>query len=263
MPDHTVLLEVQERYAWITLHRPDVLNALDLPTAERLVQVLQVCAEDEAIRAVVLTGAGRGFCAGGDMKAAWEHIQAGRNPRHYFRDLTLPLHRAITDMRKMEKPIIAAINGAAGGAGISLAAACDLRLAAESARFKQAYTAIGLVPDGGWTALVPSLIGVGKAFELLFLDPVLEARQALELGLVHEVVADGLLLERAKELAARLAAGPTKAFGAAKALVNAARLASLETQLELERQRIVAQGGSAEFLAGLAAFVEKRAPRFP
>jgi 2-(1,2-epoxy-1,2-dihydrophenyl)acetyl-CoA isomerase len=165
-------------------------------------------------------------------------------------------------MRLMEKPIIAAINGAAGGAGVSLAAACDLRLAAEGAKFKQAYTSIGLVPDGGWTAIVPQIIGPARAAELLLLDPVLDARQAAALGLVHEVVPDGSLAGRAREVATRLAQGPTTAFGGAKALVNASLFPLLEVQLERERQRIIAQGGTQDFLEGLAAFVEKREPHF-
>jgi 2-(1,2-epoxy-1,2-dihydrophenyl)acetyl-CoA isomerase len=261
--DQSVQLDVQGGVATITLNRPEVLNALDLPMAEALVRAIQVCMDDNGIRAVLLTGAGHGFCAGGDMKAAWEHIQAGGDPRHFFRDLTVPLHRLIADMRQMEKPIVAAINGAAGGAGVSLAAACDLRLAAESARLKQAYTSIGLVPDGGWTAIVPQIIGAARAAELLLLDPVLDARQAAALGLVHEVVPDDGLAERAREVATRLAQGPTTAFGGAKALVNAALFPMLEVQLERERQRIIAQGSTRDFLEGVSAFVEKREPHFP
>jgi len=262
MVEQPVLLDVQEGVATITLNRPEVFNALNQPMAEALVRTIQACMDDDGIRALILTGAGRGFCAGGDMKAAWEHIQAGSDPRHFFRELTVPLHRAITDMRLMEKPIIAAINGAAGGAGISLAAACDLRIAAEGAKFKQAYTSIGLVPDGGWTTIVPQIIGPAKATELLLLDPVLDARQALDLGLVHEVVPDNRLAERVREVAARLAQGPVTAFGAAKTLTNAALFPMLEVQLERERQRIIAQGGTEDFLEGLTAFVEKREPRF-
>jgi len=262
MRDQTVLLNVEDGVATITLNRPEVLNALDLPMAEALVRAVQACVEDDGVRTVILTGAGRGFCAGGDMKAAWEHIQAGGDPGHFFRDLTVPLHRAITDIRLMEKPVIAAINGAAGGAGMSLAAACDLRLAAEGAKFKQAYTSIGLVPDGGWTAIVPQIIGAARAVELLLLDPALDARQALALGLVHEVIPDDRLAERAREVATRLAHGPTTAFGGAKALVNAALFPLLEVQLERERQRIIAQGGTTDFLEGLSAFVEKRRPHF-
>lgn len=258
----SVLLNVEARVATITLNRPEVFNAFNLPVAEDLARAVQVCADDAGVRAVILTGSGRGFCAGGDMKAAWEHIQFGGHPGHFFRDLTVPFHRVITDMRLMPKPIIAAINGAAGGAGLSLAAACDLRLAAESAKFKQAYTAIGLVPDGGWTALVPQLIGVAKAMELLLLDPVLNAHQALAAGLVHEVVPDGALPGRARELAGRLADGPVTAFGTAKALVNASVLPLLEVQLERERQAIMAQGATGDFLEGLRAFVDKRVPRF-
>lgn len=261
MIDQPVLLDIGGGVATITLNRPGVLNALNQPMAEALVRAIQKCVDDEGVRAVILTGAGRGFCAGGDMKAAWEHIEAGGDPRQFFRDLTVPLHRLIADMRLMEKPIVAAVNGAAAGAGLSLAAACDLRIAAESARFAQAYTSIGLVPDAGWTALVPQIIGPAKAAELLLLDPVLNARQALELGLVHEVVPENRLAERAREVAAKLAKGPGTAFGGAKALMNAGLCSTLEIQLERERQRIIAQGGTADFLEGLAAFVKMRRSR--
>jgi 2-(1,2-epoxy-1,2-dihydrophenyl)acetyl-CoA isomerase len=262
MTDQTVLLNIQDSVATITLNRPEVYNALNQPMAEALVRAIQMCMDDDHVRAVILTGAGRGFCAGGDMKAAWEHIQAGGDPQHFFRDLTVPLHRAITDMRLMEKPIVAAINGAAGGAGMSLAAACDLRLAVEGAKFKQAYTSIGLVPDGGWTAIVPQIIGPAKAAELLLLDPVLDAQQALTLGLVHEVVPGDRLMKRACETATGLAQGPATALGGAKTLVNAALYPMLEVQLERERQRIIAQGGTADFREGVFAFVEKRKPHF-
>ncbi len=262
MTNQTVLLDIQNGVATITLNRPEVFNALNQPMAEALVRIIQACMDDEGVRALILTGAGRGFCAGGDMKAAWEHIQTDGDPRHFFRDLTVPLHRVITDLRLMEKPVVAAVNGAAGGAGVSLAAACDLRLAAAGAKFKQAYTSIGLVPDGGWTAIVPQLIGPAKAAELLLLDPVLDAQQALALGLVHEVVPDERLMERAQEIATQLARGPATAFGGAKALVNAALYPMLEVQLERERQRIIAQGGTADFREGLSAFMDKRKPHW-
>ena len=262
MTEPSVLLDIADDIATVTLNRPQVLNALDLPMAEALVRAIQTCMEDRRIRAVILTGVGRGFCAGGDMKAAWMHIRAGGDPRHFFRDLTIPLHRAITDLRLLERPVVAAINGAVGGAGLSLAAACDLRLVADSAKFKQAYTSMGLVPDGGWTAMIPAIIGSTKASELLLLDPVLDAQEAFALGLVHEVLPEDELCERAREVAARLAAGPATAFAGAKALLNASLFPVMESQLERERQRIIEQGGTEDFLEGLSAFVEKRSPRF-
>lgn len=262
MAEETVLLSVQEHVATVTLNRPEVLNALNVPEGEGLIRALETCREDERVRAVILTGAGRGFCAGGDVKAMGEAIRSGLDPEDFFRELTIPLHRLISDLRSTEKPVVAAINGATGGAGMSLAVACDLRIAAEAATFRQAYTSIGLTPDGGWTAFVPRIIGPAKAMELLLLDPVLDARQALALGLVHEVVPGVGLMERAHAVAARLAQGPTKAFGGAKALVNAAVFPDLGAQLERERERIIRQGGTADFREGVAAFVEKRAPRF-
>lgn len=262
MAEEPVLVSVQRNVATVTLNRPEVLNALDLPSGEALVRAMEMCRDDDRVRAMILTGAGRGFCAGGDVKAMWQGLRTGKDPATFFRDLTVPLHRLILDLRNMEKPIVAAINGPAGGAGMSLAAACDLRLAAETATFRQAYTSIGLTPDGGWTALIPQIIGPAKAMELLLLDPVLDARQALALGLVHEVVPGANLAERANAVAARLAQGPSMAFGGAKALLNAALFPNLEAQIERERQRIILQGGTADFREGVAAFVEKRAPRF-
>lgn len=260
MASDSVLIDVREGVATVTLNRPEVLNALDQSAGEALARVVHGCREDAGIRVVVLTGAGRGFCAGGDLKSVWQGIQRGEDPQTFFRNLTVPLHRIIMDMRSMEKPIVAAINGATGGAGLSLAVACDLRLAAEEAKFKQAYTSVGLVPDGGWTALVPPIIGAAKAMELLLLDPELDARQALALGLVHEVVPGGGVLERANAVALRLAKGPSAAFGGAKALLHAALLPHLEAQLERERQRIILQGGTADFRERLASFVQKRPP---
>ena len=141
---------------------------------------------------------------------------------------------------------------------MSLAAACDLRLAAESAKFKQAYTSIGLVPDGGWTIIVPHIIGAAKAMELLLLDPILDANQALAVGLVHEVVPDDRLQERAQEMSRQLARGPRTAFGGAKALLNAALFPMLETQLERERQRLMTQGGTKDFLERLSSFLQRK-----
>lgn len=262
MTDQSVQLGVSNAVATVTLNRPEVLNALNLSTVTGMVRAIQVCRDDRDVRVVIVTGAGRGFCAGGDMKAAWEHIQARREARHFFRDLTVPLHRAITDIRLMEKPVVAAVNGATGGAGMSLAAACDLRFAAERAKFKQAYTSIGLVPDGGWTVIVPHIIGAAKAMELLLVDPVLDAKQALTLRFAHELVPDNKLHERARDVSTQLAQGPMTALGGAKALVNAALFPMLETQLERERRRLMTQGCTKDFLEGLSAFVQKRSPGF-
>ncbi len=263
MTDSAVRLDVADGVATITLNRPDVLNALDRALGVALVGAVAACAEDRSVRAVILTGAGRGFCAGGDIKAAWEYHQAGNPLHHYFRDVIVYLHRAILDMRRMPKPIIAAINGSAGGAGISLAGACDLRIAAEGAKFRQAYTALGLTPDGGWTALVAPLIGAAKAMELLLLDPKFDAAQAAAMGLVHEVVPDDAVMARARSVAARLANGPTTAYAGAKALINAALYPDLAAQLERERTHIIAQARTADFAEGACAFVEKRLPHFP
>ncbi|OGO35789.1 MAG: hypothetical protein A2W35_09670 [Chloroflexi bacterium RBG_16_57_11] len=261
MSEPTVLNCLQDGVLAITLNRPAVLNALDFPATEALAQAIQAGKDDDAVRVVVrvvmIKDTGRGFCAGGDIKALWEHVQRGGSASHYLRDLTVLLHRITLDLRLMEKPVIAVINGTASGAGMSYVAACDIRLAGENARFKQAFTSIGLTPDSGWTTLVPLIVGSAKANELLLFDPILDAKQALELGLVHEVVPGEALGKRAQELAIKLARRPKSALGGAKALLNASLLPTLESQLERERQRIIIQAGSDEFIERLNAFVNR------
>jgi len=162
----------------------------------------------------------------------------------------------------MPKPVIASINGALGGGGFSLAAACDIRIAASSAIFRQAYTSVSLVPDGAWTLMVPMLIGLGKATELVLMDPILSAKQALEIGLVNQVVDDADLQRVTQEIAEKLAKGPTKSFAIAKENLNNAMLGLLERQLELERSGMIKAAKTADYKEGLKAFFEKREPHF-
>ncbi len=254
-----VVLSQSEGVAVLTLNRPESLNALDPELGEQLREAVAAVGADSTVRAVVLTGAGKAFCAGGDLR----FFAACEEPRSRSFGLVIQsLNRIILDLRRMPKPVIAAINGMTSGAGLSLVMACDLRLAADTARFKQAYTSVGLVPDGGWTMLVTKQIGMAKAAELAFLDPLLDAQQALTLGLVNQVVPEAQLAERAQAMATRLAAGPTGAFARVKGLFNRSMLPGLAEQLELEREAIMAASDSEDFREGLAAFFEKRAPRF-
>jgi 2-(1,2-epoxy-1,2-dihydrophenyl)acetyl-CoA isomerase len=259
MSESPVMVTRDGPVATITLNRPEVYNATDAELAAALAAAVPACSGDPSIRAIVLTGAGRGFCAGGDMKAAWQAVGSGSDPRPFFAEVTGNLHRAVLGLVRAPQPVIAAINGAAGGIGISLAAACDLRLAAASAKLKTAYTTIGLVPDGGWTATAARLVGRARAAELLLLDPVVDAERALALGLVHEVVPDAELPARAAALAAQLARGPAGALAKAKALLAASLLGDLEAALERERAAIVEQCATPEFRDRLAAFVAAQA----
>ena len=263
MSEDAVQLTIRGPVATLTLNRPHVLNALDRSLGEGLVAAVEACRDDPAVRAVLITGAGRGFCAGGDLKAAWAHVQAGGALPDYFESILGLLHHAILTLARLDKPVIAALHGPTSGAGLSLAAACDLRIAAAGATIKQAYTTIGLTPDGGWTALVPPLIGAARAMELCLLDPVLDAATAQRIGLVSEVVADDALLDRTREIAARLAAGPTTAFAGAKRLIRASAYVDLPAQLDRERAHILAQAATQDFLAGVQGFITQTPPTFP
>ncbi|HAG07426.1 MAG: Enoyl-CoA hydratase/carnithine racemase [Clostridia bacterium 62_21] len=236
------------------------MNAVDPETARELVTALEQCRGESKIRVVIVTGSGGAFCAGGDLKYCSRFL--GSNPVEPIRELTDCFHRIILDIRILPKPVIAAVNGVAAGGGMSLALACDLRIAAADAQFRQAYTGVGLVPDAGWSLWVSLLSGFGRASEMLFLDPVIDAGQALQMGLVHKVVAPGELAEETSRLGARLAEGPARAHALAKAALNRGLLGALEYQLEVERQGVLQAAGTRDFREGLTAFLEKRRPRF-
>jgi 2-(1,2-epoxy-1,2-dihydrophenyl)acetyl-CoA isomerase len=239
----------------ITLNRPAVLNALNAAVHGALAAALKE-ARSPDVRAVVITGAGRGFCVGQDLT---EFREA---PGDIAERLRGSYHPNVLAIRALEKPVIAAVNGAAAGAGLSLACACDLRIAADSATFVPAFVNIGLVPDSGGTFFVHRLLGYARAFEWLCSGRRLSAAEAHAWGLVSEVVeADGLAA-RAAELAAELAALPTRAIGMTKRLLDRAETTTLEEQLELEAQLQTAATASEDFREGVAAFLEKRAPRF-
>jgi len=239
----------------ITLNRPDVLNAFNADLHRALAAALSDAQVDD-VRAVVITGAGRGFCVGQDLT---EFREA---PGDIGERLRGNYHPSILALRTLEKPVIAAVNGPAAGAGLSFACACDLRLAAESATFVPAFINIGLVPDSGGTYFVRRLLGTARAFEWMTSGRRLSAAEALEWGLVSEVVEDQKLAARAAERAAELAAMPTKGIGLTKRLFDHAENATLEEQLELEAQLQTAATLTADFREGVDAFLEKREPRF-
>jgi 2-(1,2-epoxy-1,2-dihydrophenyl)acetyl-CoA isomerase len=255
----TIRYELSDHVARITLNRPDAGNALDGPMGRELMHAAIRASEDRAVRAVLLTGAGRMFCAGGDLKSF--AAQGEELPAH-LKELAGMLHLTISRLVRMDAPLIVAVNGAAGGGGMSFVLAADLVIAAESAKFAMAYTRAGLSPDGGSTYFLPRIIGVRRALELALTNRVLNAREAYEWGLVTRVVADAELMTQAGALAAQLAAGATQAYGAAKRLLHHSFAESLETQMELEAQAIAAQARGADAREGIAAFIAKRSPKF-
>lgn len=258
MEFENIILEKKDNIATIKLNRPKAFNALNFELGDDFVKALEICQEDDETKVIVLTGEGRAFCAGGDVALFKESTDTSNTLRHLIKRLNL----CIFLLRNIRKPVIAAINGATGGAGVTMAAACDLRICAASVKFRQAYTSIGLVPDGGWTLLVPLLIGFGNASELVFLDPVFDANKALELGLVNKVVDDGELEKVTRDIALKLARGPSASFAIAKENLNSAMLGLLERQLELERKGMIMAGKTADAAEGIASFLEKRKPSF-
>ncbi len=251
--------EVQEGVGLICLNRPDDGNAITLEVARELLDAAGRCDADPEVRAVVLTGRGKMFCAGGDLKA---FAAQGAEISLYMREVTQAFHAAIARFNRMDPPVVAAVNGTAAGGGLSLALATDIVIAAESARFSMAYTKIGLVPDGAATYFLARLVGLRRAKEMVLLNPVLSAAQALEWGLINQVVAEDEVLPAALALAHKLATGPTRSFGEAKRLILAGATDTLEAQMELESQAIAALSISPDGQEGLAAFLEKRTPRF-
>jgi len=257
-----VRIERSGGLATITLNRPQAFNALDLALGEALVDAAITCDEDASVRAVMITGEGRAFCGGGDIRQMRERADAEGRAAAFLKKLTLTLHAAVATFARMPKPVVTAVNGPAAGAGFSLAVCGDLVVAADTATFALAYTAIGLAPDGGSTFYLPRLVGAKRAFALIAENRPLSAAEAQALGLVNEVFPADSFAADAEALARKLAEGPTLALGAAKKLLMLSTESGLETQMEHERRAIADCARSDDFVAGSTAFVEKRKPTF-
>lgn len=258
----TVQFDQRDSVALVRLSRPAKLNALDPDSVRLLRSTLQNAAHDPAIRAVILTGDGKAFSAGGDVSSMHQHLQAGDLAR-LFHELTGELELTIRELLGMRKPVVAALPGVAAGGGLSLALACDWRIASTNATLVPAFGALGAVPDGGLTFFLPHYVGIGVAQELFFSNSTVTADRALSLGLVQEVVAREELEARAWAKAAELAAGPTLAYAALKHLLVTSYGSSLESQMALERRYAVEVAAGPELAEGIQAFGEKRKPDFP
>lgn len=260
MPDYTtILFDVQDNVARITLNRPEAANAINAELATEFMHAAIRCDEDPQIRAVLLTGTGRMFCAGGDLKAF--AAQGDALPAH-LKEVTTYLHAGISRFNRADAPLIAAVNGIAAGAGMSLVSACDLAIAAQSCRFTMAYTRAGLTPDGSSTHFLARLVGMKRALELTLTNRMLSAQEALDWGLINRVVPDDDLQTEAMALATQLARGPTLALGNSKRLLHSGWTEPLETQMELETRAIADMARTADGREGIAAFLEKRDPQF-
>jgi 2-(1,2-epoxy-1,2-dihydrophenyl)acetyl-CoA isomerase len=256
----TVTLERRGGELRITLNRPDSMNAWDKQLGTELLEAVREAAADDAVRAVVVTGAGRAFSSGADLRAGFDPTPEGHP------DVQTVLHERyhpiIRGLRELPKPVLAAVNGPAVGIGCSLALACDLIVARESAYFLLAFVNIGLVPDGGSSLLVPERVGLARAAEMAMLGERVGARQALEWGLINRVVADDEFERAVDDLAARLAAGPTRAYGGIKRQLNAWLFAAMDEQLDLEASIQQQSAASGDFQEGVLAFLERRPADF-
>jgi len=257
----TVKWELAGGVGRITLDRPDSLNAWNEQLGRELRQVVTEDASANAVRAVIVTGAGRGFSSGADLKEGFSPDPEDGRP-DVARELHEVYHPIIVGIRRLEKPVVAAVNGPAVGIGLSLALACDLVLAAESAFLALAFVDIGLMPDGGSTLFVPASVGKARAFQMALLGERVSARRALDWGLVNEVHPDDELMAAAEALAGKLAKGPTLSYAGSKRALNQTLYPALESQLGLEAEIQHRLARSADFLEGVTAFGEKRDPEF-
>lgn len=245
----------------VTLNRPDSLNAWNEDFGRELKQVIERDAAGEDVRAVLITGAGRGFSSGADLKSGFEPDPDDGMP-NIRKELHELYHPIIAGVRRLEKPVVAAVNGPAVGIGASLAFACDLVLAAESAYFGLAFVNIGLMPDGGSTLFVPVAVGKARAFQMALLGERVPAERALEWGLVNFVHPDDRLMDEAEALVAKLAAGPTRSYAGSKRALNQMLFPNLDGQLDLEAELQHALARTRDFQEGVTAFVEKREAAF-
>lgn len=258
MTSEVVMLDIAGHVATVTLNRPDRLNALDLELLDALRPALQRLAEDREVRCVVLTGAGRGFCAGGDVKAMAEGMVFTEDPVTRLRQQ----EEASRLLHEMPKPTIAMINGPVAGAGLSLALACDLRIAAESARFGTAFARVGFSGDFGGSWMLQRIAGPAKARELYFTAEMIDAREAERLGIVNRAVPDDRLRDETMALAGKIASGPPIALARMKENLNLALVCDFPALLDAEARNMIATGGTRDHLEAARAFLEKREPVF-
>ncbi len=254
-----ISFELREGIAHLTLNRPDAANSINLELSQELYDALLRCDEDPAVHAVLLSGSGKMFCAGGDLKAfATHHDDLGA----HLKLLTHFIHGAVSLMARMDAPVITAVNGTVAGGGLGLVFGADLVIAAESARFTMAYTRAALSPDASTSFFLPRLVGLRRALDLTLTNRVLSAREAMDWGIVNRVVADGELTAVAQKLAREMADGPTAALGAAKRLLRESFDDTLETHLQGEARTIAQRSHTSEAREGIAAFLEKRPARY-
>jgi len=256
----TIKTETRDGYLELTLNRPELLNPLDQQSAEELCDALEKIRERDDVRAVLLRGEGRAFCAGGNVKQMEGSLDG--NPAEFFDAPLGKIHEAALALTQLPRPVVCAIHGFASGAGFNLALCCDLILCSSDARFNQAFVRIGLVPDTGGFFSLPRRVGTTRAMELFLLGDFVDAEQALAFGIVNRVLPADRLVEEARELARRLAAGPTRAYAEIKRLLLQSSGASLSETLDAERQAQLRVAESQDFKEGVRAFFEKRAPSF-
>jgi len=254
----TVLVEVHDRVATVTLNRAEGANALDLAMGRDLLEAAYRCEADPEVRAVVITGAGKHFCFGGDVRGMAEK---GEGVGGYLNELATTIHTAISSFTRMRAPVIAAVNGTAAGGGVGLVCMTDLAIAGRSSKFRLAYTGIGLAPDCSTSFLLPRIVGRRRAIELFLTNRTLSADEALAWGLVNQVVDDAEVLSQAQALATQLASGPTESYGMVKRLMDTAD-PGLEAQMARESRAIAAQALHPHGLEGVQAFLEKRKATF-
>ncbi len=250
----SILFEIQDAVAIITLNRPDVLNSFNIPMGVKMAETLDKCEKDDAIRAIYLTGSGKGFCAGEDLQEV-----IGDDVPNFGDILDKTFNAMLSRIRRIEKPFICGVNGVAAGAGANIAIACDITYAVENAKFVQAFTSIGLIPDSAGTYTLPRLIGMQRAAALMFTGEKLSAQEAERIGMIYKCVPD---LNEALDMAKKLAKRPTKAIGLTKRALNLGLKNNFTEQLQVEKELQIEAANSYDYNEGVTAFLEKRKPIF-
>ncbi|MBU4565579.1 MAG: enoyl-CoA hydratase/isomerase family protein [Proteobacteria bacterium] len=258
----TLLIEDRGPVRLITLNQPQIFNPIDYGSGPEIIQALEEAGVDPAVRVLVLTGAGPAFSGGGNVREMAKALKSGEKPSIFFSELAAMLHRSVSALRRLPKPVVCALNGVVSGGGIGWALSCDVVVASDKARFDPGYIRIALSPDGGSTALITRVLGLQRASAFFMLSEAIDAPTAQAWGLVNRVVAPEALMDEALAVAQRLAKGPATALAQTKALLNQAMFGDLETVMENERQSLSRLGDQPDFAEGIAAFFEKRKPEF-